>query len=187
MSSTRNRSAVPIRREIEAHTAPRKVADSVPYFGQPPRRNQRRVSTIRLGGGRRLSVVGPMPELFGATAGEGSLLPGVRHGSRTVGRRHTARRRATAHHRGLLRSHGLDRVLDGVDAEDFAEFIQGYHERAVGIADRFGGAVESYSGDGILFRFGWPLAHDDDPERAVRAALEIVADSGKPRRAATSC
>ncbi len=72
---------------------------------------------------------------------------------------------------------GSTELSTRVDAEDFGELIQAYHERAVDVAHRFGGAVESYSGDGILFRFGWPLAHDDDPERAVRAALEIVAVS----------
>ncbi len=42
------------------------------------------------------------------------------------------------------------------------------------IGRRYGGDVEGYSGDGILFRFGWPQAHDDDAVQAVRAALDII-------------
>ncbi|MGO8871692.1 MAG: AAA family ATPase [Acidimicrobiales bacterium] len=61
-----------------------------------------------------------------------------------------------------------------VDAEEYGELIQTYQERAVSVARRYGGDVEGYSGDGILFRFGWPEAHDDDAAQAVAAALDIV-------------
>jgi class 3 adenylate cyclase len=39
---------------------------------------------------------------------------------------------------------------------------------------RFGGFVAKYMGDGVLVYFGYPEAHEDDPERAVRAGLELV-------------
>jgi class 3 adenylate cyclase/tetratricopeptide (TPR) repeat protein len=60
------------------------------------------------------------------------------------------------------------------DPEVFGELLHSYQERSVAIASRYGGHVDKYLGDGILFHFGWPEAHDDDPERATRAALEIV-------------
>ncbi len=61
-----------------------------------------------------------------------------------------------------------------MDTEEYGELIQTYQHRAVAIVRSYGGDVEGYSGDGILFRFGWPQAHDDDATHAVTAALGIV-------------
>jgi class 3 adenylate cyclase/tetratricopeptide (TPR) repeat protein len=60
------------------------------------------------------------------------------------------------------------------DVEDYSELIQSYQDRAVAIVRAAGGDVEGYSGDGILFRFGWPQAHPDDAAQALSAALDIV-------------
>ena len=60
------------------------------------------------------------------------------------------------------------------DAEEYSDLIQAYQQRAVTIVRGLGGDVEGYSGDGILFRFGWPQAHDDDAAQALVAALGIV-------------
>lgn len=60
------------------------------------------------------------------------------------------------------------------DLEEYSDLIQSYQQRAVSVARSYGGDVEGYSGDGILFRFGWPHAHDDDAAQAVHAALDIV-------------
>ena len=46
---------------------------------------------------------------------------------------------------------------------------------------RFGGFVAKYMGDGVLIYFGYPQAHEDDAERAVRAGLELVAAVGHSR------
>ena len=46
--------------------------------------------------------------------------------------------------------------------------------RMTGAVERFGGAVQAYMGDGIAAFFGLPSAHEDDPERAARAALAIL-------------
>ena len=43
---------------------------------------------------------------------------------------------------------------------------------------RFGGFVAKYLGDGVLIYFGYPHAHEDDAERAVRAGLELIAAVG---------
>jgi class 3 adenylate cyclase/tetratricopeptide (TPR) repeat protein len=69
---------------------------------------------------------------------------------------------------------GSTELSTTVDAEEFSDLLQAYHQRAVTIARRYAGDVEGYSGDGITFRFGWPEAHDDDAAQALRAALEIV-------------
>jgi hypothetical protein len=61
------------------------------------------------------------------------------------------------------------------DPEEYGELIQAYQHRAVTIVRALGGDVEGYSGDGILFRFGWPEAHKDDAVQALTAALDIVA------------
>ena len=69
---------------------------------------------------------------------------------------------------------GSTELSTTVDAEEFSDLLQAYHQRAVSIARRYAGDVEGYSGDGVTFRFGWPEAHDDDAAQALRAALEIV-------------
>jgi len=61
------------------------------------------------------------------------------------------------------------------DPEDLREIISGYHQCINEIVHRFGGYVAKYFGDGVLVYFGYPEAHEDDAERAVRAGLELIA------------
>ena len=62
-----------------------------------------------------------------------------------------------------------------LDPEDLREVIAAYHKCAGEIVRRFGGFVSQYLGDGVLVYFGYPRAHEDDAERAVRAGLELIA------------
>ena len=62
-----------------------------------------------------------------------------------------------------------------MDPEDLREVISAYQKSVVASVQRFGGFVAKYMGDGVLIYFGYPQAHEDDAERAVRAGLEIVA------------
>jgi class 3 adenylate cyclase/tetratricopeptide (TPR) repeat protein len=62
-----------------------------------------------------------------------------------------------------------------LDPEDLREVIAAYHKCTAGIVRRFGGFVSQYLGDGVLVYFGYPQAHEDDAERAVRAGLELIA------------
>jgi class 3 adenylate cyclase len=65
-----------------------------------------------------------------------------------------------------------------MDPEDLREVITAYQKRVADTVQRFGGFVAKYMGDGLLVYFGYPQAHGDDAERAVRAGLELVAAVG---------
>jgi class 3 adenylate cyclase len=61
-----------------------------------------------------------------------------------------------------------------LDPEDVRAILAPYHERLRHELERFGGTVEKFIGDAVVGVFGAPTAHEDDPERAVRAALSIL-------------
>ena len=65
-----------------------------------------------------------------------------------------------------------------MDPEDLREVISAYQKSVAEAVGRFGGFVAKYMGDGVLVYFGYPQAHEDDAERAVRAGLELVAAVG---------
>jgi class 3 adenylate cyclase/predicted ATPase len=65
-----------------------------------------------------------------------------------------------------------------MDPEDLRELISAYHKCVAEAVGRFGGFVAQYLGDGVLVYFGYPEAHEDDAERAVRAGLEVIAALG---------
>jgi class 3 adenylate cyclase len=62
-----------------------------------------------------------------------------------------------------------------MDPEDLREVISAYQKCVAATVQRFGGFVAKYMGDGVLIYFGYPQAHEDDAERAVRAGLKLVA------------
>jgi class 3 adenylate cyclase len=61
-----------------------------------------------------------------------------------------------------------------LDPEDLREVISAYQKCVAETVQRFGGFVAKYMGDGVLVYFGYPQAHEDDAERAVRAGLELI-------------
>ena len=65
-----------------------------------------------------------------------------------------------------------------MDPEDLREVISAYQRCVSETVCRFGGFVAKYMGDGVLIYFGYPQAHEDDAEQAVRAGLELVAAVG---------
>ena len=65
-----------------------------------------------------------------------------------------------------------------MDPEDLREVISAYQKCVADTVQHFGGFVAKYMGDGVLVYFGYPEAHEDDAERAVRAGLELVAAVG---------
>src|SRR5207247_444544 len=65
---------------------------------------------------------------------------------------------------------------EALDPEDFQLIVGGAVDRMVATTESFGGSPRSPAGDGGLALFGAPVAHEDDAERAVRAALDVLAD-----------
>src|SRR5215471_10022334 len=65
------------------------------------------------------------------------------------------------------------------DPEDLREVIGVYHRAVSETVGRFDGFVAKYRGDGVLIYFGYPNAHEDDAERAVRAGLDLVDTVGR--------
>jgi class 3 adenylate cyclase len=71
---------------------------------------------------------------------------------------------------------GSTEIAAHLDAEDWREIAAQYQHTAAAAVTRFGGHVAKYLGDGLMVYFGWPEAHEDDAERAVRAGLALVED-----------
>jgi class 3 adenylate cyclase len=81
------------------------------------------------------------------------------------------RRQVTAMFSDLVGSTSLSARMD---PEDLREVIAAYQGRVSETVRRFGGFVAKYMGDGVLIYFGYPQAHEDDAERAVRAGLAVI-------------
>jgi class 3 adenylate cyclase/tetratricopeptide (TPR) repeat protein len=70
---------------------------------------------------------------------------------------------------------GSTSLAESLDPEDYREVIRAYRAACVTVIGRHDGRVKQYVGDGVLAYFGYPVAHEDDARRAVRAGLEIIA------------
>ena len=68
---------------------------------------------------------------------------------------------------------GFTARSETLDPEDVEAILRPYHERLRSELERHGGTVEKFIGDAVMALFGAPAAHEDDPERAVRAAITI--------------
>jgi len=66
-----------------------------------------------------------------------------------------------------------------LDPEDLREVVRAYQDTCAKVIARFDGHIAQYLGDGLLVYFGYPLAHEDDAQRAVRAGLGIVEAMGQ--------
>ena len=86
------------------------------------------------------------------------------------------RRQLTVLFSDLVGSTSLSQQLD---PEDLREVIRTYQRTSIPIIERLGGFVSHFMGDGIMAFFGYPRAHEDDPERGVRAGLELVDAVGR--------
>ncbi len=69
---------------------------------------------------------------------------------------------------------GFTAASEGRDAEDTRALLSRYFEAARTIVERYGGTVEKFIGDAVMAVWGAPVAREDDAERAVRAALDLV-------------
>ena len=129
-----------------------------------------------------VSVVGHRRALLNAIADlrsdrNATQAPSAAFETRTAPPKDTAaeRRQVTVMFSDLVGSTALSARMD---PEDLREVISAYQKCVAETVGRFGGFVAKYMGDGVLIYFGYPQAHEDDAERAVRAGLELVAAVG---------
>jgi class 3 adenylate cyclase len=119
--------------------------------------------------------LGHRRKIFAAiNQGAGSIQP-IAEGTRGVEPK-TQSRQITVLFSDLVGSTALSERLD---AEDLREVISAYQTCVAEAVRRFDGFVAKYLGDGVLVYFGYPEAHEDDAERAVRAGLALVAEVGE--------
>lgn len=69
---------------------------------------------------------------------------------------------------------GSTQLSSQFDPEDWRDIVRAYQQVSVEVLQRLGGHIVQYQGDGLLVYFGYPTAHEDDAQRAVRAGLEIL-------------
>ena len=67
------------------------------------------------------------------------------------------------------------RLARQLDPEDLRAVVRAYQETAAAVIQRYDGHIAQYLGDGLLVYFGYPQAHEDDAQRAVRTGLELLA------------
>jgi class 3 adenylate cyclase/predicted ATPase len=74
---------------------------------------------------------------------------------------------------------GSTELAGRLDPEDLRDVMRAYQAACTGVVGRLEGHVAKYLGDGVLAYFGWPRAHEDDAERAVRAGLALAEAVGR--------
>ena len=74
---------------------------------------------------------------------------------------------------------GSTQLAAGLDPEDLREVVGAYQDCCTRVIERFEGHVAKFLGDGVLAYFGYPQAHEDDAERAIRAGLDLVDAIGR--------
>src|SRR5213080_4705716 len=77
---------------------------------------------------------------------------------------------------------GFTSRAETLDPEDVEAILGPYHERLRDELERHGGTVEKFIGDAVMAVFGAPVVHEDDAERAVRAALAMCAAAEEMNR-----
>src|SRR5436309_2176972 len=69
---------------------------------------------------------------------------------------------------------GSTALSEQLDPEELRDIVRAYQQTSAAVIERFEGHVAQYLGDGLLVYFGYPIAHEDDAVRAVRAGLDII-------------
>jgi class 3 adenylate cyclase len=115
--------------------------------------------------GHRRKILAAIAELRGASPSKQEPPDGMEPKPQEA-----ERRQVTVMFSDLVGSTALSARMD---PEDLREVISAYQKSVAETAQRFGGFVAKYMGHGVLIYFGYPQAHEDDAERAVRAGLEL--------------
>ena len=114
-----------------------------------------------------VASLGHRKQLLAAIA----ALPGTAAAPPPPVARPAERRQLTVMFVDLVGSTALSQRLD---PEEMGEVLRSYQDIVARAVSSFQGQIARFLGDGVLVYFGWPRAHEDDPERAVRAGLAIV-------------
>jgi class 3 adenylate cyclase len=117
--------------------------------------------------GHRLKILAAVKELGGPTPAP----PPLATPTETKPQDTAERRQVTVMFTDLVGSTALSARMD---PEDLRDIISAYQKCIAETVQRFGGFIAKYMGDGVLIYFGYPQAHEDDAERAVRAGLELT-------------
>ncbi len=123
-------------------------------------------------------AIGHRRKLLDAIAALGTEMPAptVTAPHETSAHADAERRQLTVMFCDLVGSTALSTRLD---PEDLGEVIAAYHRAVGGVVAGFEGFIANYMGDGVLVYFGYPRAHEDDAERAVRAGLSVIDAVGR--------
>ncbi|HEV8713758.1 MAG TPA: adenylate/guanylate cyclase domain-containing protein, partial [Candidatus Binatia bacterium] len=119
----------------------------------------------------QLSVTSSSQPPAAQTADSGLRTPDLKPQTLDTRRSDGERRQLTVMFCDLVGSTALSTQLD---PEELREVVQAYQDACAAVINRYGGHIAQYLGDGLLVYFGYPVAHEDDAARAVRAGLEIV-------------
>jgi class 3 adenylate cyclase/tetratricopeptide (TPR) repeat protein len=114
----------------------------------------------------------PREEISGDAAAEGSEAPTEAH-EEFAGEAPAERRQLTVLFCDLAES---TRISQALDPEDLRTIVRSYQDAVSAAVSRYEGHIAQYLGDGILVYFGYPRAHEDDAQRAVRAGLEFLSE-----------
>ncbi|MEE9237927.1 MAG: adenylate/guanylate cyclase domain-containing protein, partial [Thermodesulfobacteriota bacterium] len=93
-----------------------------------------------------------------------------------LGTREAERRQLTVMFCDLVGSTALSEQLD---PEELRDLIREYQKVCAEVISCYEGHIAKYLGDGLLVYFGYPMAHEDDAQRAIHSGLEIVGDMEK--------
>ena len=145
--------------DVDAELLPSLTADDLRDLGVASVGHRRRLLAAIASLGARPETVAPVPPAAAQSTDEPAA-------SRAE------RRQLTVMFVDLVGSTELSRSLD---PEDMGALLRLYQNTVAGEITRFEGHVAKFMGDGVLAYFGWPAAHEDEAERAVRAALAIGA------------
>jgi len=122
--------------------------------------------------GPRAKLLAAISELASPRADKAEFHPDTRaKGRSTTEPRPAERRQITVMFCDLVDS---TKLASSLDPEDFKAVMHAYQSACRAVIERYGGHVSQYHGDGLEVYFGYPVAHEDDAERAVRAGLAVI-------------
>jgi class 3 adenylate cyclase len=135
---------------------------------------EQHLKDLRIVLGDRLKILRAIRDLGGASIAV--TAPAAPVETKPIRQDDAERRQLTAMFTDLVGTTALSTKLD---PEDMRPVIGAYHKCVAETVARFDGFLAKYMGDGVLIYFGYPQAHEDDAERAVRAGLRLIEAVGK--------